>query len=77
MHYHNLHITIIIHTVKLKGNLTHTDRAHTTYWPKAHGYINPYWHVWDEKSANTSKRQEHGLREHYSGPSSEYILFLH
>ena len=31
-----------IHTVKLKGNLTHTDRAHATYWLKACIIINPY-----------------------------------
>ena len=37
--------------VQLKGNLTHADRAHTTYWPKAHSYINPYWCVQKEKPA--------------------------
>ena len=31
--------------IQFKGNLTHADRAHATYWPKACGYINPYWCV--------------------------------
>ena len=40
--------------VQRKGNLTHTDRAHATYWLKAHDFINPYWHVWEEKPAKTN-----------------------
>ena len=40
------------YTVQLKGKLTHADTAHATHWPKAHGYINPYWHVWEVKPAN-------------------------
>ena len=38
--------------VQLKGNLTHTDRAHATYWPKAHGYIDLYWRVLEVKPPN-------------------------
>ena len=38
--------------VQLKGNLTYVDRAHATYWPKAHGYINPYWCVQEVKLPN-------------------------
>ena len=38
--------------VQLKGNLTHAYRAHRTYQLKARGYINPYWRVLQEKSAN-------------------------
>ena len=30
---------------QFKGNLTHADKAHATYWLKACGYINPYWCV--------------------------------
>ena len=37
--------------VQLKGNLTHEDRAHAIYWLKTHGFINPYWCVWEEKPA--------------------------
>ena len=37
--------------VQLKGNLTHTDRAHVTYWLKARGFVNLYWHVWEGKPA--------------------------
>ena len=57
--------------VQLKGNFTHADRAHATYWLKAHGYINPYWHVQKGKPANIIifKRQECGLRRY----SREYI----
>ena len=40
-----------IHTVQLKRNLTHTDRAHATYWLKARSFINPYWHVREDKPA--------------------------
>ena len=51
--------------VELKGNLTHTDRIHATYWMKAHSFINPYWHVWEGKPAKIDfKRQERGLRKH-------------
>ena len=39
-------------TVQCKGNLTHADRADVTYWPKACGYINRYWRMWQEKPAN-------------------------
>ena len=39
-----------IHTLQFKGNLTHADRAHATYWPRAHSYINPYWGVWEVKT---------------------------
>ena len=40
-------------TVQLKGNLTRVDRAHATYWPKAHSYVNRlYWHVREVKPAN-------------------------
>ena len=35
--------------VQLKGNLTHADRAHATYWLKACGFINLYWYVREEK----------------------------
>ena len=35
--------------VQLKGNLTHVDIAHAIYWLKVHGFINPYWHVWEGK----------------------------
>ena len=38
-----------IHTVQLKGNLTHMDRALATYWLKAHGFTNLYWHVREGK----------------------------
>ena len=31
--------------VQLKDNLTHTDRAHATYWLKVHCFINLYWRV--------------------------------
>ena len=41
----------ILHTVQLKGNLTHTGTAHATYWLKAHGFINLYWCVREEKPA--------------------------
>ena len=27
--------------VQLKGNLTYADRAHATYWLKAHGFYQP------------------------------------
>ena len=37
--------------VQLKGNLTHADRAHATYWLKARGFINPYWCVLEGKPA--------------------------
>ena len=37
------------YTVQLKGNLTHADGAHATYWLKVHGFINPYWQVWEGK----------------------------
>ena len=37
--------------VQLKGNLTHADRAHTTYWLKVRGFINPYWRMQQEKPA--------------------------
>ena len=38
--------------VQPEGNLTHVDRVHATYWPKAHSYVNPYWHVRKVKPAN-------------------------
>ena len=38
-------LSSILITVQLKGSLTHVDRPHPTYWPKAYGYINVYWHV--------------------------------
>ena len=41
----------LAHTVQLKGNLTHADRAHSTYWLKACGFINLYWLVWEGKPA--------------------------
>ena len=41
-----------INMVQLKGNLTHTDRAYVTYWSKAGGYINLYWHLRLQKPAN-------------------------
>ena len=64
------------YTVQLKGKLTHADAAHATHWPKARGYINPYWHVWEVKPAILlSKRQEKGLKGYYSGSSRGYILF--
>ena len=45
--------------------LTHVDRAHTTYWLKACGFINLYWHVREEKPAKLMfKRQECRLRRH-------------
>ena len=34
------------------GSTLNVDRAYTTCWPKASGYINPYWHVREEKPAN-------------------------
>ena len=37
--------------VQLKGNLTHTDRAHTIYWLKTHSFVNPYWCVQKGKPA--------------------------
>ena len=37
--------------VQLKGNLTHADRAHATYWLKAHSFINMYWRVREGKLA--------------------------
>ena len=37
--------------VQLKGNSTNVDRAHTTYWLKAHGFINPYWYLQEGKPA--------------------------
>ena len=37
--------------VQLKGNLTHMDKAHATYWLKARSFINLYWHVWERKPA--------------------------
>ena len=62
-----MYVCVYVCMVQLKGNLTHADRAHTTYWPKAHGYINPYWRVQEEKPANIIfKRQEYRLRGHYS-----------
>ena len=39
------HLAIYLCAAQLKGNLKHSDRAHATYWPKARGYINPYWQV--------------------------------
>ena len=37
--------------VQLKGNLTYMDRAHASYWLKAHGFIKLYWHVQEGKPA--------------------------
>ena len=30
-----------LHTVQLKGNLTHTDRAHTIYWLESRWFFQP------------------------------------
>ena len=60
--------------LQLQGNLKHVDRAHTTYWLKAHGFINPYWHVQEGKPAkiNFSKARTRGKKE-LSGYSCRYI----
>ena len=62
--------------VQLKGNLTHADRAHTTYWPKAHSYVHqPVLACAVRKTCQHyfCKRQECRLRGHYSGYSRGYI----
>ena len=69
------YIYIHTHTVQLKGNLTHADRAYATYRPKAHGYINTCA-VGKTCQHYFCKRQEHRLRGHYSRSSRGYILFL-
>ena len=54
--------------VQLKGNLTHADRAHASYWLKAHGFINPYWQVQEGNMPKLIfKRQECRLRRHQAG----------
>ena len=35
--------------VQLKGILTPADIAHTTYWLKAHSFINLYWYIQEGK----------------------------
>ena len=70
-------LLLVFDTVQLKGNLKHADRAHATYWLKAHDYINPHWCVWEVKPANINfKRLVPRLRGHYRGSSHGYILFL-
>ena len=46
-----VYVCTYVHTVQLKGNLTHADKAHATYWPKACGFINPHWCVQERKPA--------------------------
>ena len=50
MHDYVASTTLHSYMVQLKDNLTHADRVHATYWLKAHGFINPYWCVREEKS---------------------------
>ena len=62
--------------VQLKGNFTHADRAHTTYWPKARSYIHqPILACAVRKTCQHyfCKRQECRLRGHYSRYSHGYI----
>ena len=62
--------------IQLKGNLTHVDRAHATYWLKAHGFINPYWHVWEGNLPTLIfKRQERGLRGQLAGIDASTYWF--
>ena len=51
-----------IGTVQLKGNLTQVDRAHTTYWLKARGFIGMCRK--ENLPKLIFKRQECGLRKH-------------
>ena len=51
LQYQDFKFVYYVVTVQLKGNLTHVDRAHATYWLKASGFINLYWHVWERKPA--------------------------
>ena len=56
---HKMHLITLFHlsclcvdyTEQLKGKLTHADRTNATSWLKALSFINPYWHVWEEKPA--------------------------
>ena len=34
------------------------DRAHATYWLKAHDFINPYWHMREGKPAKITFQEE-------------------
>ena len=52
--WYNICSAWFLDTVQLKGNLTHTDKAQTTYWQKARSFINPYWRVQEGKPAKVN-----------------------
>ena len=44
--------------LQLKDNLTHTNRAHATYWLKVHSFINLYWYVREENLVKINFERE-------------------
>ena len=72
-----VYITSRVHTVQLKDNLTHADRANTIYWLKAHSFINPYWDVWEGKSIKINfEKARMRVNKALSGYLHGYIMIL-